>query len=268
MLFFPEKPLGNDILCFTTSTNGGVSKHPFQSFNIGAHVGDSPYRVDINRRLLTAMLQQHALQARIEHNAIAPIKWLNQQHTCNVLHYEHFQHLDQTGQENQADAIVCSSPNTPLAVMTADCIPIVVMCPESGKIAAVHAGWRGLMNNIIASTVKHFSHTNMLRVWMGPSISSAHFQISDDIINLFESYQSAIKDDNEPGKYLVDLPRIALAKLNELGIDNIQQSAICTYSNPACFSHRRAQHNVVANSNEVAQTGRMATIIMRLGDYK
>ena len=256
MLFLPTIELAENVICFTTSIHGGVSKGVYKSFNIGAHVGDNQTRVEINRQLLTAILTQQIESRKIVENItdfteLKPIKWLNQSHTTNICNYESI--LD-----SAFDGIETLSRNTPLAVMTADCLPIIIACSKTGKIAAVHAGWKGLIDNFLAKVIACFEHTDALSVWIGPHISSKNFQISDAIVDYFAPYPNAFKAEENEGKYLVDLSGIARTQLASLGIMNVQVSSVCTYANEHCFSHRRNTHS------GRLQTGRMATIVVRI----
>ena len=294
MLFLPQESLGEDVFCFTTSVHGGVSNTPYQSFNLGMHVKDAAQRVAINRELLRAIIVQQvfnrsAVDESLKTSAIAPqtmksdvfeqvniapIKWLNQQHSAIVKHYEdiiddgHQQpttSIGVVGDENQAqfsefycDGIVSRHKNTPLVIMTADCLPIVIACTKSGQIAAVHAGWKGLLNDIIANAVSQFDDTSALRVWIGPSISQAHFQISADIVVQFSNYDFALVKENNTDKYRVNLVGIARSKFAQVGVTAVQSSTVCTYASQDCFSHRRSTHA------GLPQTGRMATVIVRV----
>jgi YfiH family protein len=256
MLFLPRIALAKDVVCFTTSVHGGVSKGNYKSFNLGAHVGDNQKRVAINRQLLTAILTQQRANRNDANNLtgspeLKPINWLNQTHSTNICDYDSI--LDGT-----YDGIETVSKNTPLAVMSADCLPIVIACGESGKIAAVHAGWRGLVGNFLAKVIACFEYPEALNVWLGPHISAANFEVSDAIVECFKPYSNAIMPQKQKGKYLVDLSEIALNQLASLGVMNVQVSPICTYANEDCFSHRRITHL------GQLQTGRMATVVVRV----
>jgi YfiH family protein len=257
MLFLPEEALAPNVFCFTTSVQGGVSDGAYKSFNLGMHVQDNLHRVATNRQLLHAIITQQAFNrsTSAKQPIIAPIQWLNQQHSNVVFDYD-----SAIASTNNAvcDAIYTTRINTPLAVMTADCLPIIIACTKSGQIAAIHAGWRGLLNGILNDTVTKFSDKSSLAAWIGPSISPAHFHISDDIITQFSNYKNAILPATTLGKYHVDLAQIAHRQLADLTVPTIQKSPICTYSSEYCFSHRRASHH------GFQQTGRMATVVLRV----
>lgn len=301
MLFLPQESLADNVFCFTTSIHGGVSNTPYKSFNLGMHVNDNEHRVATNRELLSAIIAQQAVNRQqaiskpqcvnsvqkptaesdlqIQNGeSIAPILWLNQQHSNVASRYGDSTLFMQNKSDPIAnsdssivtpkqhdianlfisDAIYTEYQNIPLAVMTADCLPIVVACRATGKIAAIHAGWRGLLNGIIPNTIKHFDDASTLAVWIGPSISQRYFEISDDIIDQFSEFKEALLPSERNNKYLVDLARIANLQLASLGVQTIQTSSVCTYTSKDCFSHRQATHAGLSH------TGRMATVIVRI----
>jgi YfiH family protein len=264
VLFLPEVSLAQNVFCFTTSVHGGVSNGAYKSFNLAMHVGDNEHRVATNRQLLNAIIKQQVVNRTSldEVQALAPIKWLNQQHSKVVGDYSEV-NVPAGAEINHIEDAVCDGiytnvTNTPLAVMTADCLPIVIACTETGQVAVIHAGWRGLLKGILSTAVATFSNKHSLNVWIGPSISKAHFQISHDTVGQFADYNDAVSSENETGKYLVDLAEIAQKKLLDLGVLAIQKSSVCTYSSEHCFSHRRATHE------GLSQTGRMATVVLRV----
>jgi len=269
MLFLPEHELANGVFCFTTSTLGGVSNDAYKSFNVGNHVGDNQDRVATNRHLLQAIITQQTVNRRREFNnndaveiapfIVAPLKWLPQGHSSNIVDYDDVEtSSDGEIAAKVIDGVYTLSTATPLAVMTADCLPIMLACNKTGKIAAVHAGWRGLVDGFLNKVVSRFESPLDVNVWIGPHISQDNFQVSRDIINLFSPYGSAVKEAMEKDKYLVSLSDIASYQLHQLGVNKIQISPVCTYLHKHCFSHRRSIHNKQNN------TGRMATVIMRL----
>lgn len=268
MLFLPQESLADNVFCFTTSVHGGVSNNAYTSFNLGMHVGDNTHRVLTNRQLLNAIIKQQVVNRTTtdEPFTLAPIQWLNQQHSTIVRNYSDSMQTSQGIQEESAvgfqndicDGIYTTLENTPLAVMSADCLPIVIACANSGQIAAIHAGWRGLISGILGNALAKFSDTSALSVWIGPCISKAHFEISPDISEQFRDYEDALTYTSQTNKYSVDLIAIAKRQLLDLGVTAIQTSQQCTYANEHCFSHRRATHQ------GLTQTGRMATVIIRL----
>ena len=253
MIFEPTSPLGQNVICFTTSIHGGFSKHNYFSLNIGQHVNDSSQHVAKNREVLNALFvaKAKALVADVNINTIRPIKWLNQQHSSAIAEYD-------DASDKPCDGIVTTLSNTPLTLMTADCMPVVMYCAKSGKLAAVHAGWRGLLNGIIEAGIDTFNDPKTVNIWIGPSISQTYFEISQDAFQHFDEFPTYVHESTVPNKWKINLKGIAEHILRQKGVSNIQISEQCSYQNKDCFSHRRAGHTGFTN------TGRMATLIMRV----
>lgn len=247
-LFRPQRWQHKNVLCFTTTAVGGVSKAQYSSLNLGAHVGDNMAAVEHNRSLLANYLSQEA--AAHATSQVDPIHWLNQQHTTNFCDYPN-------AHVSPCDAICTQNELTPLAIMTADCLPIVLFCSSTKRMAAIHAGWRGLLDGIIQKTLTSFEQTTTISAWIGPSISAAKFEIGEELLPRFIHYPNDVKASSNH-KYTVDLTAIASQLLAEQGIDDCEISNICTYQNEQLFSHRRATHQ------GLHATGRMATVVMRL----
>lgn len=255
MIFKPNNLLGPNIVCFTTSVIGGVSHGPYSSLNLGAHVGDNKNNVNANRRILKSILFKELEALKRTENSLSldsyQFKWLNQEHTANHQLYESVKFDSNL----PCDSISTMNINNPLVVMTADCMPIVISS-TSGRISAIHAGWKGLLSNVIGTTIKYYAKNESLNAWIGPSICEKHFEITHEVVHLFDGYSDFLTPlDNN--KFVVDLVGIAKKQLLSFGIKSIEASHICTYDNQHCFSHRRATHRNIKN------TGRMATVIMR-----
>jgi YfiH family protein len=253
MLFEPEEALSEKLLCFTTSIYGGVSKHNYFSFNLGAHVGDKQASVAKNRTLLDEKLAKKCRLSEVANKpqVIQPIKWLEQQHTSYVSDYA-------TINSEPCDGIFTNEHYVPLAIMTADCMPIVVYGPSLKELAVVHAGWRGLLDGVIQSGLGKFSKLSDVKVWIGPSISQSHFEVSHDVIHYFDAYHKHVKPCALQGKWKICLPNIAQDILGQHDIHDVQIAPECTYQNKDFFSHRRAGHT------GFSQTGRMATVAMMI----
>lgn len=230
----------NNIKAFTTTRKGGVSKFPFASFNLAQHVGDNIFHVEKNRQLLIEYFNLPS----------APL-YLNQIHSTSVIS------LPYTKKNIDADAVYTNQPNQVCAVMTADCLPLLVTNKEGNEVAAIHAGWRGLCNGIIENTINMFdSARNEIYVWLGPAISQKAFQVGEEVREQFVSYnQDAIsafkKDELHNGKYFADLFKLAEQRLHALGITNIFGGDHCTFTeNENFFSYRKEKN-----------TGRMLSLI-------
>lgn len=245
----PQVSLDDNVICFTTSVNGGMSEGVYASLNVGAHVHDKNSHVLKNRQILHAYLMKHCIEGN---NQLGEFPWLNQQHSNSVVSADDAL----LSPKVIADGSFTDVRFQPLVVMTADCLPIVLASTRTNKIVALHAGWRGLLSNIIREGINCFAKDEPLNAWIGPSISQQHFEIGQDIVANFKDYPQCIKSAAK-NKYLINLQAIAEQQLSGSNIQHITKSTVCTYASNACFSHRRAQHQ------GHAQTGRMATVVIR-----
>lgn len=224
----------------TSTRSGGVSKAPFDGLNIATHVGDEKCSVMANRALLREELKFPN----------EPF-WLNQTHTNTVveLPYEYRPHIE-------ADASYTIRPNTLCAVMTADCLPLLLVNNTGTQVAAIHAGWRGLANGIIANTVATFTTQSQdLHVFLGPAIGQNAFEVGQDVFDCFQQlnplFESCFEAKKAPNKYSANIYEIAKIQLKLLGIRFISGGGYCTYGhNKKFYSYRRD-----------GQTGRMVSII-------
>lgn len=263
-LIFPQRPLVDNLLCFATTRQGGVSIGPYQSFNLADHVSDNLEHVLQNRAILWRYLQGYKTNNPIivandpdefdnSDSHIAPIKFLKQVHSASVLDYNKIADPTPT-----ADAIYTNTSRVPLAVLTADCLPIVLASTTTNEYCAVHAGWKGLLSGIIENTVAMFDASRAsLSAWVGPSICQQHFEVDLDVANRFQKFQGYTCKGNTPSKQHIDLSAIAQHILFEQGIKNVQRSKICTYCSENMFSFRRAKH---AGFDDC---GRIATVVMK-----
>lgn len=227
-----------------------AEQNDFASFNLGLHVNDIHEHVLANRQQL-----QHYLPSNTK------IQWLNQVHGDGVAEVK-----EVSSQALTADASYTRERNIALAIMTADCLPILIHSEDRQEIAAIHGGWRCLSANIIAKTLAKFSCENQkLSAWLGPCIGATAFEVGKEVFQAFieqdtrhnnafcERAQSEYANDSEEvsAKYLADLHQIAINQLQALGVYNIAQTTHCTYSLAnQYYSYRRN-----------AKTGRMAAII-------
>ncbi|MDG6304804.1 peptidoglycan editing factor PgeF [Glaesserella parasuis] len=227
---------------FTTTREGGVSQAPFDSLNLGDHVTDDPQSVQTNREILQE-------QGNLPHFPL----YLTQTHSTRVLRLPYEQN------DIEADAVYTNQANQVCLVMTADCLP-VLFCSKDGKeIAAAHAGWRGLCDDVLEATVAEFEcKPENICVWLGPAIGPTAFQVGEDVIEQFcafdpQAREAFVADEYISGKFLGNLYQIARQRLNKLGITEIAGGDYCTYCDAEqFFSYRRDK-----------VTGRMATLIWR-----
>jgi hypothetical protein len=216
-----------------------VSVAPFESLNLGGHVGDRPEAVAENRRRLCAA-------ARLPGEPV----WLSQQHGTGVLD------LDVCSEAGRiADASFTRRAGEVCAILTADCAPVVLALNSGGAVAAAHAGWRGLAAGVIEATVLALAvPPRSLLAWIGPGIGRAHFEIGPEVREALLSGDPEAGGAFEPsssGRYLADLALLARRRLERLGIERVYGGTACTYASPErYFSHRRD-----------GRTGRQATLI-------
>ncbi|WP_041354611.1 peptidoglycan editing factor PgeF [Methylophaga nitratireducenticrescens] len=231
-------PAPKNIRAITTTRNGGQSLAPFDSLNLGDHVGDNPDCVAANRqRLIEAALMP------------AEPLWLKQTHSTAVIHSSQWQ------QNIEADAIISNSINQVCAVMTADCLPLLITDKSGSQVAAIHAGWRGLQAGIIENTLARFGVAGSeILAWMGPAIGPKAFEVGPEVKAAFLAIDPAAESAfiaSHSDRYLADIYMLARQRLSAQGVTAIYGGDFCTYSeNERFFSYR---HEGV--------TGRMATLI-------
>jgi len=221
----------------TTTRNGGISTAPYDSFNLACHVGDRDSDVAENRRRLRRML---ALPAE-------PI-WLAQQHGTTIIDLSR-------GSGPDADGSYTDRAETVCAVMTADCMPLLLCDCKGTEIAAVHIGWRGLCAGIIGNAMRCFrSPAKQLLAWIGPGISAGRYPVGADVRT---ACLASLPDASRwltpapGGKWHADLAGMIRVQLENAGVAGIFMSNTCNHDNGAdYFSYRRD-----------GRTGRMASLI-------
>lgn len=235
----PNWPAPKTIHSITTTRLGGVSQGPYASFNVGMRSGDQPEHVDKNRRLLQNNLKLPS----------QPL-WLKQTHSNFVLSVDDYQ----TDQE--ADGLYANTLGQVCAVMTADCLPIL-LCNQAGtEIAALHAGWRGLAFGVVENGLQHFQDApEKLLAWLGPAIGPEKFEVGAEVREAFLNNNQANELAFIPlghDKWLANLYMLAKQRLIQLGVTAIYGGDYCTFTDQKRFySYRRdGQH-----------TGRMASLI-------
>lgn len=229
----PNWSVPANICAYTSTRQGGVSTQPYTSMNIAKHVGDNEKDVLINRSRLIN-----------DRN----INWLNQTHSNTAIElFANSSHV------HNADASFTHQANVVCAVMTADCLPVLLANTTSGTVAAIHAGWRGLAEGIIENTITAMAVNNTdIHAWLGPAIGATVFEVGEEVKQAFSiDEQAFFKTQLEPQKYLADIYQIARCRLQRLGVVNISGGEYCTYTQPDLFySYRRD-----------GQTGRMVSYI-------
>lgn len=248
-LIKPTWPVPDNILAFTTTRGGGVSQHEFDSLNLALHVGDNSDSVRKNRDSITRFLPS------------TPV-WLKQTHSDAILDLAMY---DEVGQR-AFDASMSDQPNRVCCVMSADCLPLLISDRAGGCVAAVHAGWRGLVNGIIIKVIKRMISKYHLRpsdllVWLGPAISQQHFQVGSEVKVQLQQAMPILEprvfvQGSSLGKWYADIYQIARLQLQLFKDIEVFGGEYCTYEQQSLFfSHRRATHH------NFSRTGRMASVI-------
>jgi YfiH family protein len=229
-------PAPSHIKALTTTRTPGFSLLPYDQNNLALHVGDDQARVIANRQQLVNTL---ALPAEPE--------WLVQTHSTDCV-------IVEEERNREADAAITRIPNTPLAIMTADCLPIVLCNPAGTEIAAIHAGWRGLANGVIENTLEKMkSGPNTLMAWIGPAICQDCYQIGEEVRETFSARYPYTKAtfSLKGSHWHANLSKMAELILHAQGVQAVYPSGACTFErNNEFYSYRRE-----------AQTGRIATLI-------
>lgn len=235
----PNWPVPSHVHAASTLRTGGVSAPPFDTLNLGAHVGDSADAVKTNRQRV-----RDALRLPTE-----PC-WLEQVHGTSVVEAGSYP------VPPKADACIARSAGQVCVVMTADCLPVLFCSRAGDRVAAAHAGWRGLANGVLESTVSALGVSGgELMAWLGPAIGPQAFEVGDEVRIAFMAQDAANADAFKPsrrqGHWLADLYLLARLTLRRLGVHAVYGGDFCTHTDEArFFSYRRD-----------GQCGRMATLI-------
>jgi YfiH family protein len=226
----PNWPAPSNVHAVCTSRNGGVSVAPYESLNLGDHVGDDPVAVARNRELVVQAIE-------------VPPVYMQQVHGRDVAR------LDAASRDGvQADGCVATAPGIACTIMVADCLPILFASDDGTIVGAAHAGWRGLAGGVVEAVVQALQvQPDHLLAWLGPCIGPEAFEVGDEVNAVFEIHDAAAARYFEPlreGKWLADLQGLARQRLAALGITRIYGNdgsrEWCTVSNPPrFFSHRR-----------------------------
>lgn len=241
----------DNITCCYTTVNGGHSKGNYASFNLGLHVDDSAIDVLNNRKELTSYLNKK-------------IVWMNQTHSNTVLYVDSSDvnendlssDLSKPNLGVLADGIVTDDQKVALAVLTADCLPLVLVTEDRKYCAAIHCGWRGIFSGIIDKAINLIreKNTSELYAFIGPHIHQNSYEVGEDLLTNFVSVLGEDAKDafekKDNSKYFCSLEKLVRINLNKLDVSKIESCNIDTYTDKSYFSYRR---------NHV--TGRLATLI-------
>ena len=220
---------------------GGASSGVFKGLNCGLGSSDQKEVVLINRaRVADAM-------------TVAPdaLRSLYQVHSADVVPVDHLPHDPQ----QKADALVTATPGVALAVLTADCQPVLFADPEAGVIGAAHAGWKGAFAGILEATVDAMvalgAQANKISAVIGPSISQRAYEVGPEMFETFydaDPYNARFFVNGNGDRYHFDLPAYGLHRLRAAGVSHAEWTRHCTYSDPDRFySYRRTVHQKEAD---------------------
>ena len=239
-LLHADWPAPPGITAFTTLRGpAGDSQPPFDRFNFGLRNGDEVDVVLGNREMLMRALPLPA----------AP-RWLRQVHGIAVA-------VDPGDDEPEADAAVTRTPGSVLAVLTADCLPVVFAADDGSEVAVAHAGWRGLAGGVIEATVAAMdADASRVLAWLGPAAGPDAYEVGGEVLQAFTAQDPGAASAfvaTRPGHWRVDLYALARRRLAAIGVTRVFGGGLCTISDPRRFySHRRDQ-----------RTGRMGTVVFR-----
>lgn len=241
-VIFPNWPAPENVLAWSTLRSApqgeAYSKKPFNDFNLAEHVEDDIAAVQANRALLKKSLQLPSEPC-----------WLQQTHSTTIIEAK-------PGlRDVPADGSYTRQKNSVCIVMTADCLPVLLCDKQGTVVAAVHAGWRGLLDGILIRAVEKLNvPTNDIIAWIGPAIGPESFEVGDEVRTSFlkaDQHNAQAFIAQTDSKWLANLYQLAIMQLNKLGISSISGMDRCTYQEQDQFFSYRRDGN----------TGRMATLI-------
>ncbi len=224
----------------TTTRAGGVSAPPFDTFNLGDHVGDDPAAVAANRKRLAATI------------GLAPdhVVWMNQTHSDHVAIVDG----PRADAVDDTDALVTSTPGLALAVVTADCVPVLMSDARAGVVAAVHAGRVGAADGVVLRALETMlangAHTEDISVLLGPAVSGANYEVPAQMAADVEARLPGSRTRTAKGTPGLDLRAGIARQLSDAGVTAIDIDPRCTVADKKLFSHRRG-----------APTGRLACLV-------
>lgn len=228
------------VVAGTTLRRGGFSLGPYESLNLGAHVGDDARAVARNRALIRESCEWPAEPG-----------WLRQVHGTRAIRA-----LPESGTA-EADGAFTDRPGMVCAVLTADCLPVVLAAEDGSRVGVAHAGWRGLSEGVIEATVAAMGVPgSQLTAWLGPAISQAAFEVGAEVREAFVSKHAAATScftANARGRWQADLYGLARLRLGECGVASVGGGGRCTFGEARdFFSYRRD-----------GDCGRMATFVFK-----
>ncbi len=234
----PDWPAADRVRALVTTRHGGVSSGPYASLNLADHVDDEAAAVAENRRRL-----------RLVGDLPGEPAWLRQVHGTNVLP------AAAVSLDACADASYTDRAATVCAVLTADCLPILLSDERGRRVAALHAGWRGLAAGVIESALAAWgARADQTLAWLGPAIGPQAFEVGEEVRAAFVANDRECTEAfvaTRPGHWNADLYQLARRRLAACGVSGVWGGGWCTFSEPErFFSYRRD-----------GVTGRMASLI-------
>ena len=228
----PEWPAPDNVQAAITLCSRGESCAPYDNFNLATHVGDDPQQVALNRQQLIQQLDLNC-----------PPLWLNQIHGNEVVASFN------SGWLPDADGCFSDRVGDCCVVLTADCLPVLLCNQQGKKVAAVHAGWRGLCGGIITNALNQFGANDSVLAYLGPAISPLHFEVGQEVRESFlskaidreqEHLLEKAFTQSENDRYLADLYALARVELKQNGVNQIYGGDFCSYGQSEQFySYRR-----------------------------
>ena len=234
----PDWALPGSVLAVQTTRLGGCSAEPWDGLNLSFGVEDSPQAVAGNRE-----------QLRLRMGCSWPVQFCRQQHGAALTA------VAEPVADPDCDALYTRRQGLACAVLTADCLPVLLCARDGTEIAAVHAGWRGLASGILRVAVQGFAAVPQnLSAWLGPAICQQHYEVGSDMLSSVRSSFSGVENclrPGRPGHWQLSLRDWALHQLRALGLKDIAVSEDCSHCDPQLYSLRRDR-----------VTGRMASVIL------
>ena len=234
----PDWPAPLRVRAFVTTRTGGVSEGAYASMNLGMSSGDDAQRVARNREIVREVLPESP-------------RWLAQVHGTHVFELDR----DEEAGRPKADAAVSRQRNRVCAVLTADCMPLLLCDLRGSAVAVAHAGWRGLAAGVVENAFGSIgARPEETIAWLGPTIGPAAFEVGPEVREVFVAHDARAGSafvEHRPGKYMADLYALARQRLGGLGVSGVFGGGFCTYQETdRFFSYRREK-----------QSGRMGTFI-------
>jgi polyphenol oxidase len=252
---------------------GHEGQSNYGELNLGLHVNDNALQVLDNRMSLLAAINEQLTDKSAQNEQHAAI---NRLHWVSQVHGKHIHDVDATTLNMapmSADAMVSQQRGRGLAIMTADCVPIVLYQSTSGKIAAIHAGWQGLACGVIQETVNRFIDSGPIQAWIGVCISQENYEVNKDVRDKLlagcianqtlpethiDNFVSLFSISSYDDKIKLDLPKLAAMQLEAADATVVNDLPVdCSYADTHYYSYRRQTHM------QQAETGRMALVIVR-----